>query len=74
MTAITTECPFCAQPNIAHALVCGSCSRDIVIPESLIAERDELLRKRGKVRDELTSAKAELERLRRRQRLATGQT
>lgn len=69
---MSADCPFCAQPNVPHALVCCSCARDIAIPESLIAERDELVRKRERVREELASAKAELEQLRRRGRLATG--
>jgi outer membrane murein-binding lipoprotein Lpp len=46
-------------------LVCGSCARDIAVPESLIAERDELARKRDAVRDELAAAKDELNRLKR---------
>ena len=64
------ECPFCAQPNVPDALVCSSCSRDIAIPASLIAERDDLIRKREEVREELASAKAELEALRLRQRIS----
>lgn len=67
--AAEAECPYCAQPNAPHALVCCSCSRDIAIPASLIAERDDLLRKRAKAQEELASAKAELESLRRRGRL-----
>lgn len=55
------DCPFCAQPNADHALVCNSCARDIAIPASLIAERDDLIRKREAVREELSRAKAELE-------------
>jgi hypothetical protein len=51
-------------------MVCSSCSRDITIPETLIAERDDLLRKRAMVAEELAQAKAELETLRRRQRLS----
>lgn len=65
-----SECPFCAQPVVPHALVCSSCSRDVTIPETLLAERDDLLRKREAARDELAQAKAELEALRRRQRLS----
>lgn len=65
---MSNECPFCAQPNVAHAIVCQSCARDIAVPESLIAERDELIRTRDKVRDELSRAKAELETYRRRRR------
>lgn len=67
---MTANCPFCAQPVVPHALVCSSCSRDITIPESLIAERDDLFRKREMASEELANAKAELETLRRRQRLS----
>jgi hypothetical protein len=56
-------CPFCTRENPSNALVCGSCARDIAIPPSLIAERDDLLRKRDAAREELSRAKAELERL-----------
>jgi hypothetical protein len=55
------ECPFCAQPNAEHALACNSCCRDITVPESLLAEREDLIRKREAVREELSRAKAELE-------------
>lgn len=67
---MAADCPFCAQPVAPHALVCSSCSRDITIPESLIAERDDLIRKRALASDELSRAKEELETLRRRQRLS----
>ncbi len=56
-------CPFCLKENIANALVCESCSRDIAAPESLVAERDELLRKRDNLRKELILARAEFEQL-----------
>ncbi len=66
------ECPFCAQPNADHALACNSCCRDITVPASLLAERDDLIRKREAVRDELSRAKAELEAYKtRRGRVAT---
>lgn len=65
-----SDCPFCAQPIVPQALVCSSCSRDITIPETLIAERDDLLRKRTMAAEELAQAKAELEALRKRQRLS----
>ncbi|MBI3700194.1 MAG: hypothetical protein HY242_07080 [Afipia sp.] len=66
------ECPYCAQPNADRALVCNSCARDIAIPASLIAERDDLIRKREAVREELSRAKAELESYKiRKGRLAT---
>lgn len=64
------DCPFCEQPVVPHALVCSSCSRDVTIPDTLLAERDDLLRKREAARAELAQAKAELETLRRRQRLS----
>ena len=64
------ECPFFAQSLVPQALVCSSCSRDVTIPETLIAERDDLVRKRAQAREELAEAKAELEMLRRRQRLS----
>jgi len=60
------DCPFCAQPLIPQVLVCSSCARDVTIPDTLIAERDDLLRKREAARVELEQAKAELEALRRR--------
>jgi hypothetical protein len=62
---MSTICPFCTSDNPVNALVCGSCSRDIAIPPSLIAERDDLLRKRDIVREELLRTKEELERLQR---------
>jgi hypothetical protein len=58
-------CPFCRKENDAGALVCAGCSRDIAVPESLKAERDELLRKRDLLRDDLMRAKSELDRARR---------
>lgn len=67
---MTADCPFCAQPVAPQALVCSSCARDVTIPESLIAERDDLLRKRALASEELARAKEELETLRRRKRLS----
>ena len=61
-------CPFCLKENALNTLVCDSCSRDIAVPESLIAERDELIEKRDIVREKLSAAKAELERLRHRKK------
>jgi hypothetical protein len=58
-------CPFCLQENAEAALVCAACSRDIAVPASLLAERDELCRKRDAAREELSNAKRELEELRR---------
>jgi hypothetical protein len=53
-------CPFCTQENASAALVCIACARDIAVPVSLIDERDDLLRKRHAVREELLAAKREL--------------
>ena len=58
-------CPFCAQENASAALVCASCSRDIAVPVSLIDERNDLVRKRDAVREELSKAKRALEELKR---------
>ena len=51
-----------------EAPVCGSCSREIAVPESLVSERDELARKRDALRLELDQARTELEALRRRKK------
>jgi hypothetical protein len=61
-------CPFCLKENGLNALVCNSCSRDITVPESLIAERDELISKRDTLHEKLSAARAELERLRHRKK------
>jgi hypothetical protein len=61
-------CPYCLKENAAKALVCGSCTRDIAVPDQLLAERDDLVCKRDIVRRELMAAKAELEQLSRRNR------
>jgi hypothetical protein len=58
-------CPFCLQENDAAALVCAACSRDIAVPASLLAERDELRRKRDVASEELSRAKRALEELKR---------
>ena len=54
-------CPYCQAENADGALVCASCARDIAVPATLIAERDDLLRKRDQLRDELTQARDEIE-------------
>ena len=54
-------CPYCQAENADRALVCTSCSRDIAVPATLIAERDDLLRKRDQLRDELARARDEVE-------------
>ncbi|MCP3467950.1 hypothetical protein [Bradyrhizobium sp. CCGUVB23] len=55
------KCPYCQSDNAESALVCASCARDIAIPATLIAERDDLLRKRDLLREELRRARAEIE-------------
>ena len=59
-------CPYCQAENADRALVCASCSRDIAVPATLIAERDDLLRKRDQLRDELARARDEVETIMRR--------
>ena len=54
--------------NPPEAVVCGSCSREIAVPQSLMAERDELAHKRDTLRLELDRAKSELEALMRRRK------
>ncbi|MGY4290836.1 hypothetical protein ACVWXO_010102 [Bradyrhizobium sp. LM2.7] len=54
-------CPYCQSVNADGALVCASCARDIAVPATLIAERDDLLRKRDELRDELKRARSEIE-------------
>ena len=53
-------CPFCQKQNAPEGLVCGFCSRDIAVPLSLMAERDDLARKRDAIREELLRANGEL--------------
>jgi hypothetical protein len=59
-------CPFCRKELPDLALVCAECGRDTAIPDSLIAERAELLAKRDDLRSELDMANARLAARRRR--------
>ena len=61
-------CPYCRSEHPDNALVCAVCSRDIAIPATLIAERDDLLRKRDLARDELHNARQQIEMIMRRKR------
>lgn len=61
-------CPYCQVGNAEGALVCASCSRDIAVPATLLAERDDLLRKRDELRDELKRARDEVEAITRRRK------
>ena len=63
------NCPYCRSANAEDALVCAACSRDIAVPRTLIAERDELLRKRDHLREELRRAHSEIEAIIRRKKL-----
>ena len=62
------KCPYCRSENAEDALVCAACSRDIAVPKTLIAERDELLRKRDHLREELRRARGEVEAIIRRRK------
>ncbi|WP_424631669.1 hypothetical protein [Bradyrhizobium sp. SYSU BS000235] len=53
-------CPYCLKENVDEVLVCVTCSRDIAVPATLIAERDDLIAKRDAAREELQRAMAEL--------------
>jgi hypothetical protein len=59
------NCPYCRSENADDALVCA---RDIAVPPTLIAERDELLRKRDLLLDELRRARSEIEMIRSRRK------
>jgi hypothetical protein len=62
------NCPYCQSENDKKALVCAACSRDIAVPPTLVAERDELIRKRDLLRDELRRARNEIEMIMRRRK------
>lgn len=62
------DCPYCLSTNAEGALVCAACSRDIAVPATLIAERDDLLRKRDLLRNQLQQARKQLEMIVKRRR------
>ncbi|MDD1535332.1 hypothetical protein C7U89_19910 [Bradyrhizobium sp. WBOS4] len=62
------SCPYCCAETAEGALVCGDCGRDIAVPASLVAERDDLLRKREQLRDELRRARDEVQAIRQRRK------
>jgi hypothetical protein len=68
---MTMICPYCLKENADAVLVCVTCSRDIAVPETLIAERDDLIAKREAARDELQRALAELAMFKSQQRKRT---
>ncbi len=55
------KCPYCQSENLEGALICASCARDVAVPATLIAERDDLLRKRDALRADLRQAREEME-------------
>ena len=57
------NCPYCASEIEPSVLVCSSCSRDVGVPASLIAERDDLVRKIDGARDELFRMREEIDSL-----------
>ena len=54
------HCPFCRDEVPDTALVCHSCGRDIVVPPSLLAERDDLVKTRNALLARLEAAHTEL--------------
>jgi hypothetical protein len=62
------KCPYCQSENLEGALICASCGRDVAVPATLIAERDDLLRKRDALRADLSQAREEMEAIMRRRK------
>jgi DNA-directed RNA polymerase subunit RPC12/RpoP len=62
------KCPYCQSENLEGALICASCGRDVAVPATLIAERDDLLRKRDALRADLRQAREEMEAIMRRRK------
>lgn len=54
------QCPFCNLNIADDATVCPACQRDTVVPPTLLKERDELIRKRDRLIEDLNKAKIEL--------------
>ena len=44
------QCPFCHKEKDEQAPVCASCGRDTSVPETLLAERADLLKSAEAVR------------------------
>jgi len=65
-------CPYCQAETVKGRLVCVACSRDIAVPPALLAERDELKRKRDMIRGELQKARDELDMIRARNKSRRG--
>ena len=54
------RCPFCFSEKETDAPVCPTCSRDTEIPPTLQQEREDLVRLRDQLRDELAEKQARL--------------
>lgn len=54
------RCPFCFSEKVAEAPVCRTCNRDTEIPSSLRKEREDLVRMRDRLRQELAEKEARL--------------
>jgi hypothetical protein len=54
------RCPLCTTDISDDAQVCAGCGRDIAVPDTLIAERIELLAKRDVLKAELDAASERL--------------
>jgi hypothetical protein len=54
------RCPFCFSEKEAEAPVCPTCHRDTEVPATLWKEREDLVRMRDRLRDELAEKEARL--------------
>ena len=54
------RCPFCFSEKAAEAPVCPTCHRDTDVPVTLRREREDLVRMRDRLRDELAEKEARL--------------
>ena len=54
------RCPFCFSEKAAEAPVCPTCNRDTDVPATLQKEREDLVRMRDRLREELAEKEARL--------------
>jgi hypothetical protein len=54
------RCPFCFSEKEAEAPVCATCNRDTEVPATLRKEREDLVRMRDRLREELAEKEARL--------------
>lgn len=54
------RCPFCFSEKEDEAPVCPTCNRDTDIPATLRKEREDLVRMRDRLREELAEKEARL--------------